>query len=555
VRRYLSQIPIIQAVSLLKDSFPCPHRTEIIQVCHASGRIVASPVFAPDTVPDTRIAAMDGIAVKSIDTISAQDQNPGELSDVALINTGQDIPDEYDAIIPAEELWSLSGDKYQIRKPARSSQHIRMPGEDIQKGRLILIPDHQITPSDIGALLTFGITEVEVRCMKVGLIPTGDELISSAEKPKPGQVRESNTAVLAAYLIQAGAHPIRYPITPDNPGLIRDAIRTAHMECDLVIVSAGSSAGTRDHTREVIEELGTILFHGVAIRPGKSLLCGEIEGRPILGLPGQPMANQTAWREIGSHLLDHWGFRSPELPLCSARVAEAIPSDGGIDEFVMVSVVWIGGENMVLPRPRGAAGQMNGIRANGILHVPASKEGYHEGATVKVRMTRENRKRGEILIAGISNLLTDYLQILFSMDSDPVSDVQPTQIMIRPMSPIGASASLYKGACHAVIIKQSDIMQGTDACNLMKSAGKSRLISIGIGESDGEGILLIYQENPEILKEISPLLNFLESDKWAGSTPFPEGYSPKGAGLKKELLSEDSCNNALHPAAESISEG
>lgn len=546
MKRYLSQIPLAQAITLLTDSFSRPQRTEILPVEEAAGRIIASPVYATDTVPAVRIAAMDGIAVRSEDTAPAQDQRPGELTEAILVSTGQEIPDRYDAVIPSEEICFSGEGKYLVRRPARPNQYIRRPGEEISQGRLILQSGHRIIPSDIGALLTYGVREVEVRSLIVGLIPTGDELIPGFEDPKPGQVRESNTAILTADLFQAGARPIRYGIVPDDPDLIREAITAAWEACDLIVISAGSSGGSRDHTREVIGQLGTVLFHGVAMRPGKTLLCGMIKEKPVIGLPGQPMAALTAWREVVSTLLTSWGFGLSTCPECIARTAEPISSDGGIDEFVPVSVIRVQQKDIVLPRPRGAAGQMQGISSNAILHIPASKEGYQEGAMVRVRLIRQPCGEPGILIAGESDTLTDYLQARFSLET--------CSLIFRPLSAVWAAAALCKGTCHGIILAESDLRQDTEITRILLAGCSDRIRSLGIGSKNNEQILLVFCDIAPIEEELSSLLRFLSSPEWRESGHFPDGTSSEGAGMSGDVIIPETCReNRMHHSTGSIS--
>ena len=514
MKRYLSKIPLPEAITILTKTFPQPDRREIITATEANGRVLTSPVYANATIPVARLASLDGIAVRSQETLEARDQNSVVLTNAISISTGQVVPTGSDAIIASEEIGFAGDDRYEIRRPARMGQNIREPGEEIKSGRLIFHPGHRIVPSDLGALVTYGIREVEVRSLVVGLIPTGDELIQGDQEPKPGQVRESNTAVIAASLIQAGITPVRYPITPDDPELIREAISKAAQSCDLVLISAGSSGGSRDHTREVIEELGSILFHGVAMRPGKTILCGNIESTPVIGLPGQPMASLTAWREIVIPLLHNWEFDLTQVYESSAITAEPIPSDGGIDEFIPVSVVRILGEDYVFPRPRGAAGQMQAVRSNAVLHIPAVKEGYREGATVTVRLTRERRNEQGILIAGISDTLTDLLQATFISHT--------YHLIIRPLSAIGAAAALCKGMCHGIFISGSAIGKDSDISKFLQSGCRDQLRSMAVGCRDGELMMLLFRDSPPVLAEISPLTDFLSLEAWKKVAELPE---------------------------------
>ena len=197
---------------------------------------------------------MDGIAVKSADTRDATDQCPKIIQDYVRVNTGNIIPDPYDAVVMIENVW-IQNEQYLIRSAVPPWQHIRPAGEDIGETEMIVPSRHRIRPHETGALAAYGIQKVGVLSVRVGLIPTGSELVDSRTRPGPGQIVESNTLMAAAVLTAAGAQCTRYPIVRDEPDLIRDAIKKALTENEIVIVSAGSSAGTRDYTADVIAEL------------------------------------------------------------------------------------------------------------------------------------------------------------------------------------------------------------------------------------------------------------------------------------------------------------
>ena len=319
------------------------------------GRVVAAPVYAPYTVPEVSLAAMDGIAVRSRDTLGAGDQAALAIRDFARVNTGNPIPPGYDAVIMIEDTVQ-DGDVFRIRKSAAPGQHIRPAGEDIQKGRLILPRGHMIRAFDIGALATYGITCIEVRTIHVGIIPTGSELVPLGVRPGPGQVVESNTIMAQVYLDAMGAHCTRLPITCDDRNQIREALHSAISSNDLVLISAGSSAGTRDYTAEVISSLGTLLFHGVAVKPGKPMMLGEIGDKPVIGLPGYPLAAQTVIREFAGTLLEEWGLAPAQKFQVPARLATPVSSDLGFDEFLPVSVGRVGGQYWAMAQSRGPVG-------------------------------------------------------------------------------------------------------------------------------------------------------------------------------------------------------
>lgn len=387
-KRYLSLCSLDHALGVMKRSFPAPQRTEQVPVMESVGRVVAVPVYATYSVPEVPLAAMDGIAVRSRDTIGASETSPVTLDSFARVNTGTIVPPEFDAVIMIEDTWE-AGDRFLIRKAAAPGQHVRPAGEDIREGRLILPRGHLVRAFDIGAMVTYGITGITARAIRIGIIPTGSELVPPGVRPGPGQVVESNTLMAQAFLSATGAACTRYPIVRDDPDLIAEALRTAATENDLVIVSAGSSAGTRDFTAGVISSLGELLFHGVAVKPGKPVMLGKIGGTPVLGLPGYPLAAQTTLREFAAPLLESWGMApAPKYPV-RVRLAQALASDLGFDEFVPVFVGRIGSTLWGTPFVRGPVVQTATVRANGYAHIPAQVEGYEAGTELDVLLTTD----------------------------------------------------------------------------------------------------------------------------------------------------------------------
>lgn len=388
VKRYLELRTLDEALSLLTTSFPNPRKTERVHLMDSVGRVVAEPVYAKYSVPEMNISAMDGIAVRSRDTIGATERAPVTLGHFARLNTGNIVPPEFDAVVMIEDIWESEG-RFQVRRAAVPYQHIRPSGEDVKENKLVLPRGHIIRAFDIGALATFGIISIEVLAVRVGIIPTGSELVPLGVRPGPGQVVESNTVMAQVFLSQMGADCMRYPIVPDDPDRIRETLRAAVKENDLVLISAGSSAGTRDFTESVIRSLGILIFHGVAVKPGKPVMLGNIEGTPVLGLPGYPLAAQTVLREFTAPLLESWGFPPAPRFRVSVRLGQAIVSDPGFDEYVPIFVARIGQGLIGTPHGKGAFAQMSTVKANGYSHIPAPAEGYEAGTTIDVFLTTD----------------------------------------------------------------------------------------------------------------------------------------------------------------------
>ena len=396
-RRYLNLTPLPDALAAMRRAFPPLDHTETVPLRLAVGRVTAEPLYAEYSVPQADIATFDGYAVKSADTLGAQDQRPLPLGDCARINTGEILPPSFDAVVMVEDTWDEDG-KTWIRKSAAPWQHVRHAGEDIRAGELVLPKGHQVRPFDTGALATYGITRVKVRSVRVGIIPTGSDLVPLGVVPAPGQTVETNTLMAEAYLTRMGATCRRYGIVPDDPDLIQRALEEAVAENDLVILSAGSSAGSRDYSADVVGALGEIIFHGIAVRPGKPVLLARVDGKPVLGMPGYPVAAQTVLREVAGDLLCWWGLSPVQGEELDVRLSRKLASDLGFDEFIPVSVGRVDGTCWATPHPRGGGIQMAVVRANGYLHVPAGREGIEAGEEVRVRLTVPQERIARTLI-------------------------------------------------------------------------------------------------------------------------------------------------------------
>ncbi|WP_332449898.1 substrate-binding domain-containing protein [Methanoculleus sp.] len=442
--RYLNLTPLPDALAAMRRAFPPRDHIETVPLSLSVGRVTVEPLYAGYSVPPADIARFDGYAVKSRETLGAQDQRPLPLRDYLRINTGDLLPSSFDAVVMIEDTWDEGGIP-RVRKSAASWQNVRRAGEDVRAGDLVLPKGHQIRPFDLGALATYGITRVAVRSVRVGIVPTGSDLVPLGVAPGPGQTMETNTLMAEAYLTRMGATCCRYGIVPDDPDLIREAVQKAVAENDLVILSAGSSAGTRDFSRDVAGGLGEIVFHGIAIRPGKPALLAKIDGKPVLGMPGYPVAAQTILREVAGDLLAWWGLRPFPAEELDVRLSRRLASDLGFDEFIPVSVGRVGGTCWATPHPRGGGIQMAVVRANGYLHVPAAREGVEAGEEMHLRLTVPAASIGRTLVcvgerdpalAGLQNCLADLGYHLHCCNA----------------STMGAVLALRAKTCHAASI-------------------------------------------------------------------------------------------------------
>jgi putative molybdopterin biosynthesis protein len=441
VKRYLQVMPLDEVFCLLSREFPCIPSIETILLEAASGRITARPVFGSYSVPEIHLAAMDGIAVASADTKYASEQHPVTLGRAARVNTGNVVPPGYDAVIMIEDVWEADG-KYTIRKSAGPWQHIRPAGEDIAESEMVMPSRHRIRPHETGALATYGITGLDVITVRIGLVPTGSELVAAGTRPAHGQVVESNTVMAKAMLESVGARCTRYPFVEDNPEKIRDAIAAACRENDIVIVSAGSSAGTRDYTADVIAGLGKVLVHGIATRPGKPAIIGKIDKKPVFGLPGYPLSAIAVIRELVLPFLRNYGLFVPEPQVIRAVITSTLPKDIGSDEFVHCTLGKVGNRWTVSPQSKGAGVQMSAVRANAYLKVPRDSEGFNAGDMVDARLLVPLQEaENALLITGSHDPVLDHLADL--IQSTGVS------IISTHVGSMGGIIALKKDECHA----------------------------------------------------------------------------------------------------------
>jgi putative molybdopterin biosynthesis protein len=441
VKRYLTVTSLDATLSLLSTSFTCTPSLEVVPLLKSVGRVTAEPIFARYSVPEVHLAAMDGIAVVSKETEGASEQHPVTLDHATRVNTGNVVPPQYDAVIMIEEV-HVQNERFTIRKAAPPWQHVRPAGEDIGESEMALPSRHLIRPSDTGALAAYGITDVTVLTVRIGLIPTGSELVPHGDHPAPGQVVESNTVMAEAMLGTLGGTCTRYPMVRDTPAEIKKTLKRAIAENDLVIISAGSSAGTKDYTAEVIAELGEVLIHGVAIKPGKPAIIGRIADKPIVGMPGYPLSALTVLREIVTPLLHRFGLPIPAGETVDARFTVSVSKDIGSDEFILCSLGHVGNRWVLSPLSRGAGVQMSAVRSNAYLKIPAGVEGFEAGKSVTATLTvpRTEAERA-LLVTGSHDPLLDYLADLLKKKE---VDLHSTHA-----GSMGGILALKKNECHA----------------------------------------------------------------------------------------------------------
>ena len=392
---YLSNTPLNEAqrtyLAFLNER-GLVSRTETVSVTDALGRISARAVHARLSSPHYTACAMDGIALAAKMTFGATESTPVLLkeTDFIRVDTGDPLPEGCDAVVMIEDCVEGDGG-ITLYSSAAPWQHVRQIGEDIAAGDMILSSYCLVEPAVIGAMLACGVGSLEVVARpRVGILPTGDEIVPPSDHPKPGEVMEFNSAIFSAMLRQWGAEPVVYPIVPDDPAKIRAALGQAAQECDLVLVGAGTSAGRDDGSAAGIRALGEVYIHGVAIRPGKPVVLGAIGAKPVVGVPGYPVSGILVLEELVRPVIDRLLMREREAgeSVC-VRMGRKMTSSLKYREFVRASLGYNAtGELSAVPLGAGAGVVTSFTKADCLLDVPQNCEGYEAGERAFARLLK-----------------------------------------------------------------------------------------------------------------------------------------------------------------------
>ena len=422
-RYYLSDIPLDEAVQRFNDALeragPTPTASaETVPLDSALGRVTAEPVWAKISSPHYDSAAMDGVAVRARDTVGATETSPLrlKLGDQAVwVDTGDPIPAGFDAVIMVEVVHEVDESTIEIQSPVPPYHHVRPLGEDIVATELVLPESHRLRPVDLGACAAAGLTELPVRRRpRVAVIPTGTELVPVGNALKPGDIIEFNTLVLAGMVEEWGGEPTRLRSVPDNYDQLKATIEEAVADHDIVVVNAGSSAGSEDYTARLVEELGELLVHGVAIRPGHPVVLGVADGKPLLGIPGYPVSATLTCELFVKPLIEkQLGVTVPGRDKAEATITRKVLSPMGEDEFLRVRLGRVGEKLVATPIQRGAGVIMSMVRADGLVLIPRFSEGVDAGGQVTVELLRPAEEVEATIVAIGSHDLT--LDLLASM--------------------------------------------------------------------------------------------------------------------------------------------
>ncbi len=452
---YLSMKSLEEARNIFFSRFGPEHKTGISRVKaeESDGRITAEPVFARRSAPSYHSSAMDGIAVKAEKTYGATERLPMTLAlkkDAVWVNTGQPLPKPFNAVIMIEDVHMIDDGHIEIRSSAYPWQHVRKVGEDIVATQLLFPQNHSIRAYDMGALISGGVFSVNVRKRpRVAIIPTGSELIRHEdivedETLEEGRIVEYNARVLAGLVRECNGIPLVHDIVSDSEKEIKKVLRKyVDSEADVIIINAGSSAGSKDFTVHAIGEMGEVLVHGVAMMPGKPTILGIVDGKPVIGNPGYAVSAALSFEQFVKPILySLQGVSPPKKPTIEVQPTRDIPSKLGTEEFLRVNIGMVGERHVATPLARAAGSITTLTRAEGIIRIPALSEGISQGqATIAELLVDEEDLTNTVVIIGSHDMTIDVL-------GDEVRRKGHVRISSGNVGSLGGLLAIRKGTCH-----------------------------------------------------------------------------------------------------------
>jgi len=555
---YLHDIPLPDAISRFSSALDQAGlggilgEEELELTPQAVGRVLSRPVWAKLSSPHYHAAAMDGFAVKAPETHGATQTSPVVLEyekQARYVDTGDLVPGEFNAVIPIENVETLdaSGEivresrspaKIRIREAVAPWAHIRPLGEDMIATQLVLPAGHTLRPVDLGAIAGSGHAAVFVsRKPRVAVIPTGTELVEVGTPVKPGDIIEYNSLVLAAQVEEWGGVANRCAKVDDVFEKILEAVRTAAQDHDLVLLNAGSSAGSEDFSAKVVEDLGELFVHGVAVRPGHPVILGMIDADsnrkvPIVGVPGYPVSAALTGEIFVEPVLAGWlGRPAYEPERIDAEITRKITSPGGDDDFQRVVVGRVGDRLLAAPLPRGAGVVSSLVRADGLALIPRGSQGEPAGATVQVRLYRTRAEVERTIFAiGSHDLTLDLLAQFLSSKQRRLTSAN--------VGSLGGLVALRRKEAHLAGSHLLDPVTGEYNLSYLKQYLPEVPVKVIALVNRQQG-LIVRKGNPKAIRELSDLtredVTFINRQRGAGTRVLLDYHLDK-LGIAKESV-------------------
>jgi len=564
---------------LYKNKLNLPIEGELIFAVDSLTRVTAEPVFAKISSPYFQSAAMDGVVVKAEITFGASESTPVKLKknlDFYYINTGNIIPQGFNAVIKIEDINIVNkvisqnenqkrsffkkadrgiSEEIEIYSAAFPGQHIRNIGEDIVANQLILSVNHKIRPVDIGGLLAGGIDKLLVRKKpRIGIIPTGDELIEPGEKIFPGKIIEYNSKVIKNMISEWGGEASIFNIVRDIPNDLISILKKVIQQSDIVVVLAGSSAGSKDFTSKIIKSLGEILVHGVTIMPGKPTILGIIDKIPVIGLPGYPVSMFISAEQFLKPLIfKKLGLQLENREMIKAAMAQKVVSRLGNEEFLRVRLGEIDEKIMAFPLPRGAGIINSLIEADAFIRIPSLKEGldYQEEVNAELMHNLTNIKNN-IIVTGSHDLILDVLK------NELQKNISNLNLVSFNVGSMGGLLALKQRKTHLATSHLLDPENGEYNFSYIKRILPHRELKV-INLAYREQGIMVKKGNPKNIKSIDDLvkkdITFVNRQKGSGTRVLLD-YLLKGKGYNPLRIKGYSREEYTHlMVASSVAEG
>lgn len=508
VNQYLAKLEI---EGFFKD------QVEIVPVKAACKRILSKPVFARRSVPGYNSSAVDGISVRTADTIGAKQNSPKVLNEdqFSFVNTGNPLNPQHDAVIMIENVHVVNKSQVEIRETVHPLANVRTVGEDVCIGEMIFPRYRQLEPFDLSLLLAAGITQVEViKQLSCAIIPTGSEIVDPEKNLQQGEIPETNSTMIKTFLEQMNVKSVVYEVVPDNLVSIEEAVKEATEEHDIVLLNGGSSAGDADYTYQVIEKLGRIIVHGINIKPGKPTVLGIVHSKPVVGLPGYPGSCYIVLSTLLAPLIERkYRYVSRKFHAMKAVSTRRLFSSISEEEYVHVGVGKVCDKYVFFSFKRGASILSSISKADGTVVIPKGVEVVEEGETVHINCCKSREELdNNVIVSGSHDISLNVL-------ADSVKKADYTvNLLVSNVGSMGGIRAISKKYAHITGMHLFDPSNDEYNVPFIK---KYKIDAILVHLCKRQQGLLVQKGNPKSIRSVSDLIRndirFVNRQKSSGT--------------------------------------
>lgn len=510
---YIENMDVDKAKDLYYEKLNITSSSEEISVLNSLGRITYEAIYAKTSSPHYNAAAMDGIAVNSELTKGVTEANPKIIlkeKDFIYVNTGNPIEDPFNSVIMIEDVVEMEEGKVKILNGATPWQHIRPIGEDIVATEMILPSKYTIRPVDLGALIAGGIKNLNVyKKPRVGILPTGSEIVEEIGEDRTGKITDSNSRVFEGLVSEYGGVPNRYSPVEDDYEKLKESIVKGVEENDMLLINAGSSAGTKDYTVKLIRELGEVFVHGIALKPGKPTILGIIKGKPVLGIPGYPVSSFLVVDTFVKDLVyKYLGKQDNKENIIEAFISRRVVSSLKNKELVRVNLGMVNKKLIATPLTGGAGVTMSLVKADGIVRIAQNVEGVEAGDKVEVKLLKPIEGIEDVLVSiGSHDLVMDVISDMTKLTSGHVGSM-------------GGILSMKRDECHIAPIHLLDSETGEYNISYVKKYFPNKKMAIIKGVKRLQGFI-VKKGNPQGIMNFKDLIKddiiFVNRQRGAGT--------------------------------------